>query len=342
RARVQPGRAAGVRRAARVRSGDAAGGWRVSVTGRMGRRAGRLARMVARGLGMHAGHALLAPVQSRRRSGRWAPGDRSGAPRLLEQRERRSGSARLVGPRRIGAAAALALPRVHRSRRERSPAGPRPASATARGGGRDPAVARAGYAGGGRHLPLVHGRRPCLRRRASRLGVHRRGTPGARTSDFGPGRAREWRQFLRAGGPANRSGPLRLAHGGELDGRRAGLRWGNRSLGAGRSEGLRSGIGELRAAGKKVAFYLESAGDLDYSVASAADRVYAAPQAVLAVNGFSATALFAGAGLDKLGVKAEFVRVGAYKTAPDVFTRRDMSSEQREVVNALLDDVFGR
>src|SRR6266849_3972911 len=120
------------------------------------------------------------------------------------------------------------------------------------------------------------------------------------------------------------------------------LRSGGLRLGAGRSEELRSGIEELRASGKKVVFYLDAAGDLDYSVASAADRVYAAPQAVLAVNGFSATALFAAAGLDKLGVKAEFVRVGAYKNAPDLFTRRDMSSEQREVMNALLDDVFGR
>jgi len=120
------------------------------------------------------------------------------------------------------------------------------------------------------------------------------------------------------------------------------LRSGGLPLGTGRSEELRSGIEELRAAGKKVVFYLEAAGDLDYSVATAADRIYAAPQAVLAVNGFSATALFAGAGLDKLGVKAEFVRAGAYKNAPDLFTRRDMSSEQREVVNAILDDVFGR
>jgi protease-4 len=120
------------------------------------------------------------------------------------------------------------------------------------------------------------------------------------------------------------------------------LRSGGLPLGSGRAEELRSGIEELQAAGKKVAFYLESAGDLDYSVASAADRVYAAPQAVLAVNGFSATALFAAAGLDKLGVKAEFVRSGAYKNAPDVFTRSDMSSEQREVVNALLDDVYAR
>jgi protease-4 len=120
------------------------------------------------------------------------------------------------------------------------------------------------------------------------------------------------------------------------------LRSGGLPLGAGRAEELRSGIEELQGAGKKVAFYVESAGDLDYSVASAADRVYAAPQAVLAVNGFSATALFAAAGLDKLGVKAEFVRAGAYKNAPDVFTRSDMSGEQREVTNALLDDVYGR
>src|SRR5207248_2664985 len=101
-------------------------------------------------------------------------------------------------------------------------------------------------------------------------------------------------------------------------------------LGAGRTEELRAGIDGLRRAGKKVLFYLESGGDLDYAVASVADRIVVAPQAILAVNGFSATALFAGAGLEKLGVKAEFVRVGAYKNAPDVFTRSDMAQEQRE------------
>jgi protease IV len=120
------------------------------------------------------------------------------------------------------------------------------------------------------------------------------------------------------------------------------LRSGGLPLGAGRSEELRAGIDGLQRAGKKVLFYLESGGDLDYAVASVADRILVAPQAILAVNGFSATALFAGAGLEKLGVKAEFVRVGAYKNAPDVFTRSDMSQEQREVTNALLDDVYGR
>ena len=120
------------------------------------------------------------------------------------------------------------------------------------------------------------------------------------------------------------------------------FRTGGLSLGMGRADELRSAIENLRAKGKKVLFYLESAGDLEYSVASAADRIYAAPQAVLLVNGFSATALFAAAGLDKVGVKAEFFRVGAYKNAPDFFTRTGMSGEQREVTSSLLDDAFAR
>lgn len=120
------------------------------------------------------------------------------------------------------------------------------------------------------------------------------------------------------------------------------LRSGGLPFGMGKAEELRAGIEDLRAAGKKVLFYLESGGDLEYSVASAADRIYSAPQAVLLVNGFAATALFAAAGLEKLGVKAEFFRVGAYKDAPDLFTRSGMSREQREVENSLLDDVYGR
>jgi protease-4 len=112
--------------------------------------------------------------------------------------------------------------------------------------------------------------------------------------------------------------------------------------GWGKAEELRAAIEELQARGKKVVFYLESGGDLEYSLAAAADRVYAAPEAVLLVNGLSSTALFAGEGLDKLGVKAEFFRVGAYKNAPDTFTRKSMSGEQREVESSLLDDLYGR
>ena len=120
------------------------------------------------------------------------------------------------------------------------------------------------------------------------------------------------------------------------------LRCGGLPISLGKAQELQEAIQELRAKGKKVIFYLESAEDLEYSVASTADRIFAAPQAVLLVNGFSSTALFAGAGLEKVGLKAEFFRVGAYKNAPDTFTRSSMSAEQFEVQSSLLDDIYGR
>jgi hypothetical protein len=108
------------------------------------------------------------------------------------------------------------------------------------------------------------------------------------------------------------------------------------------AEELRSEIQALRAAGKKVIFLMENGGDLEYYVAASADRVYAAPQALLDNNGFSATVLFAAAGLDKLGVKAELFRLGAHRNAPNLFTRGDMSPEQREAETSMLGDMASR
>jgi protease IV len=120
------------------------------------------------------------------------------------------------------------------------------------------------------------------------------------------------------------------------------LRLSQAPLSMARADELRKGIEGLREAGKKTVFYLENADDPGYYLATSADRVYATPQAGLSINGLSATAYFAAAGLDKLGVKAEFFRVGAYKNAPDAFTRSDMSAEQREVQTALLGDLGAR
>ncbi len=113
-------------------------------------------------------------------------------------------------------------------------------------------------------------------------------------------------------------------------------------LGMGRAEELREALEGLHAHGKKLVAYLVSGGDLDYYLAVAADRILVAPQAQLLINGFSATAFFAAETLSKIGVRAQAVRVGAYKNAPDMFTRNEMSKEQREVDDALLDDMYGR
>ncbi len=111
-------------------------------------------------------------------------------------------------------------------------------------------------------------------------------------------------------------------------------------FGFGRAEELRQAIGRLQKAGKKVVSILFTAGDAEYFAAAASNEIYAVPQAMLLLNGLSASVTFFGEASDKLGVKWDVARVGRYKNAPDQFTRPDMSEEQREVLNAYLDDQF--
>ncbi len=111
-------------------------------------------------------------------------------------------------------------------------------------------------------------------------------------------------------------------------------------FGLGRAEELRAAIQRLRNAGKKVISVLFTAGDAEYLAAAASDQIYVVPQAMLLINGLSASVTFFGDASNKLGVKWDVARVGRYKNAPDQFTRADMSPEQREVIDAYLDGQF--
>jgi len=60
------------------------------------------------------------------------------------------------------------------------------------------------------------------------------------------------------------------------------------------------------------------------------------------VNGPSASSVFLGEALRKLGVEVDVARVGKYKSAPEQLTRDDMSDAEREMLDAYLDSVFPR
>ena len=107
--------------------------------------------------------------------------------------------------------------------------------------------------------------------------------------------------------------------------------------GLGKADELRQAVLRLRRGGKKVIAVLLNAGDTEYFLASAADAIYAVPQALLAINGFEANLTFLGETFDKLGVHWDVARVGAYKNAPDQLTRSTASPEQKESVSAYLD-----
>ncbi|HEY0300809.1 MAG TPA: S49 family peptidase, partial [Rhizomicrobium sp.] len=107
-----------------------------------------------------------------------------------------------------------------------------------------------------------------------------------------------------------------------------------------RLQGLRSSIERLRAAGKRVWVHLERAGAAEYSLAAAAERVVMTPAATLDVTGLASEAVFLHDALDKLGVDADVVQVGQYKSAGEMFSRADMSPAHREMMEALVDDLY--
>jgi protease-4 len=76
----------------------------------------------------------------------------------------------------------------------------------------------------------------------------------------------------------------------------------------------------LRARGKKVMCHLEDAGGRSLFVCSQADRIAMNPAGGLRFAGVSSTSYYLGGLLKKLGVKSDFVRIGAHKGAAEQLT----------------------
>ncbi len=109
-----------------------------------------------------------------------------------------------------------------------------------------------------------------------------------------------------------------------------------------KADELRDAIKDFRASGKPVYSFMEFGLNKDYYIASATEKIFVPPAGDLYVNGLAAQAMFFRGSLDKLGVEPDFIKIGAYKTAPNQFTEKEMTKEQREVTNALLDEFIGR
>lgn len=102
---------------------------------------------------------------------------------------------------------------------------------------------------------------------------------------------------------------------------------------------LHSQLMDFKENGKPVVAFIEYASNRDYVLASAADEVYLHPRASIDLRGVRAELMFVKAALEKLGVEAEFERIGAYKDGPDMFLRENMSPESREAIAALISTI---
>jgi protease-4 len=113
------------------------------------------------------------------------------------------------------------------------------------------------------------------------------------------------------------------------------------AVGWAKLEEIRADLQQFRKSGKPVYAFLKTPSTREYYIASVADRIYLGPQDQFYVKGMRAELLYFRKTLDKLGVNVEVEHAGKYKDFGDMFTRSDMSPETREVINSLLDNLYG-
>ena len=102
---------------------------------------------------------------------------------------------------------------------------------------------------------------------------------------------------------------------------------------------IRRHLEYFRASGRGVSVYMEAGGAKEFFLAMGF-ALYMPPEGSLAFRGFSASGAFVRGVLEKIGVEPQVERIGKYKSAGDQLDRRDMSDAQREVLTAVIGQVY--
>ncbi|HVU00994.1 MAG TPA: signal peptide peptidase SppA [Polyangiaceae bacterium] len=102
---------------------------------------------------------------------------------------------------------------------------------------------------------------------------------------------------------------------------------------------LRDAIRLLQVRGKKTLCHLEDASGAALYVCAATDRILLNPAGGLRFAGLKTRHLYFAKLLEKLGIQADFVRIGAHKSAPERFTRESASDVAREDTVDLLQQI---
>jgi protease-4 len=95
-------------------------------------------------------------------------------------------------------------------------------------------------------------------------------------------------------------------------------------------EEIAAAIAEFKQSGKKVVASGASFDQSSYYLAAQADEIYLDPQGAVLLTGYGRYTPYLKDALDKLAVDVHLYRAGKYKSAAEIYTRRDMSAEDRE------------
>ena len=118
------------------------------------------------------------------------------------------------------------------------------------------------------------------------------------------------------------------------------LELGDLSVGFGKLHELRTALGEVRKAGKKVFAYSEEYSAKAYLLATACDLIAVPESGGVMLVGIRAEVTFYKNTLELLHLKADVVKVGDFKAAVEPFLRDSMSKENREQITSMMNDNF--
>jgi len=111
-------------------------------------------------------------------------------------------------------------------------------------------------------------------------------------------------------------------------------------IGWARLNELQSAIAEVKAAGKPIWARMNDGGNKDYLLAAACDKVLMPESGTLMLTGLRAEVMFYKNLFEMFDVKADMLRVGAFKSAAEPYTRSEMSPEFRKEMEEILDDYY--
>ncbi|WP_456405084.1 signal peptide peptidase SppA [Thiolapillus sp.] len=103
---------------------------------------------------------------------------------------------------------------------------------------------------------------------------------------------------------------------------------------------VREAIETFKASGKPVITWQEDLDEATLYVVSPADELVLNPLGLLEFNGFASEIMYFRNAFEKYGIDVQVSRVGKYKSAVEPFLLDHMSDENREQLNALLEDLF--
>lgn len=99
-------------------------------------------------------------------------------------------------------------------------------------------------------------------------------------------------------------------------------------------------INKFKKSGKWVYSYGDIYSQSDYYIAAASDSIFINPIGSVDVHGLSSTTMYYKDLADKLGIKLNVIRVGAFKSAVEPYVRNDMSPEAKLQNESLIKNMW--